>query len=50
MGTPATPRMRGWSGAIVLLLMVLLLAARTGQCPPSPQRYIPVKAKSTGPH
>ena len=33
MGDPATAHMRGWSGAIVLLLMVLLLAARTGQCP-----------------
>ncbi|WP_308721396.1 hypothetical protein [Komagataeibacter xylinus] len=35
MGDPATPRMRGWSGAIVLLLMVLLLApGRANASPP----------------
>ncbi|MGY6770534.1 hypothetical protein [Komagataeibacter xylinus] len=33
MGDPATPRTRGWSGAIVLLLMVLLFAPGRANAP-----------------
>ncbi|WP_265001114.1 hypothetical protein, partial [Komagataeibacter nataicola] len=50
MGTPAAPHERGWSGAIVLLLMVLLLVPGRANAPHTRNDTPRQRKKSTGPH